>query len=167
MGIFSREAAEIHMLLTTPAIWVSERPGRARLMLHRACLETPRKGPIPRASAPPSADAQSSGKSLNMPNTNAAPQASRRSASGGVRADGLVAGGLALVINCAIQVETRFQRRRLSRSLCLPLRVAPVRSPTQLRSRNCRKDSRCLRFRAAAVQQFEAFASHWCPRGYA
>jgi hypothetical protein len=39
--------------------------------------------------------------------------------------------------------------------------------PTQLRSRNCRKDSRCLRFRAAAVQQFEAFASHWCPRGYA
>ena len=39
---------------------------------------------MPRASAPPEADAQSSGKTLNMPNKNAAPQASRRSATLGV-----------------------------------------------------------------------------------
>jgi len=36
-----------------------------------------------RASAPPTADAQSSGKSLNTPKKNAAPQASRRSESRG------------------------------------------------------------------------------------
>jgi hypothetical protein len=36
-----------------------------------------------RASAPPTAEAQSSGKSLNTPKKNAAPQASRRSASRG------------------------------------------------------------------------------------
>ena len=60
---------------------------------------------MPRASAPPSADAQSSGKTLNMPNTNAAPHASRRSAKVAVRAERLVVGVLALVINCAIQAE--------------------------------------------------------------
>jgi hypothetical protein len=55
--------------------------GKARLMLRRACLETPRKGPMRRASAPPRAEAQSSGNSLNPPNRDAAPQASRRSAN--------------------------------------------------------------------------------------
>ena len=73
---------------------VSESPGKARLMLRRACLEAPRKGPMRRASAPPRADEQSSGKNSNMPNKNVAPQASRRSANVGVRADRLAAGVL-------------------------------------------------------------------------
>jgi len=47
-------------------------------MLRRACLETPRNGPMRRASAPPKAEAQSSGKNLNPLNRDAAPQASRR-----------------------------------------------------------------------------------------
>src|SRR5215469_17609169 len=100
----------------------------------------------------------------NMPNKNAAPQASRRSLILGVLAERLGAGGLALGINCAIQAGIRFRRRRRSRSLCPPLRVAAVRSPTRLRSRNCRKDSRCPQFRAAAVRQIAAFAPHWYPR---
>jgi len=60
-----------------------------------------------------------------------------------------------------IQVGIRFRRRRLSRSLCPPLRVASVRSPTRLQSRNCRKDSQYPQFRAAAVRQIEAFVPHW------
>src|SRR5262249_9459473 len=94
------------------------------------------------------------------PNKNAAPQASRRSATLGVLAERLGAGVLALGINCPIQVGIRFRRRRLSRSLCPPLRVASVRSPT----RYCRKDSRCPQFRAAAARQIEAFAPHAYPR---
>ena len=39
------------------------------------------KGPMRRASSPPTAEAQSSGKDLNPPNRAAAPQASRRSAN--------------------------------------------------------------------------------------
>src|SRR5262249_17555159 len=49
-------------------------------------LETPRKGPIRRASAPPRAEAQSRGKDLNPPNRNAAPQASTRWANRGALA---------------------------------------------------------------------------------
>ena len=117
-----------------------------------------------RPSAPPKADAQSSGKTLNTPNRNAAPQATSRSATLGVLAERFGAGVLALGINCAIQAGIRFRRRRLSRSLCPPLRVASVRSPTRLRSRNCHKDSRCPQFRAAAVRQIAAFAPHRYPR---
>jgi len=106
-----------HMLPMIPSISYSESPGKARLMLRRACRVTGRRGPMPRASPPPKADAQSSGKTLNMPNKNAAPQASRRSATLGVLAERLGAGVLALGINCAIQVGIRFRRRRLSRSL--------------------------------------------------
>ena len=152
------------MLPMTPSISDSESPGKARLMLRRACRVTGRRGPTRRASAPPKADAQSSGKTLNMPNKNAAPQASRRSAKRGARAERLGAGVLALGINCVIQVGIRFRRRRLSRSLCPPPRVASVRSPTRLRSRNCRKDSRCPQFRAAAVRQIAPFAPHWYSR---
>src|SRR5215472_373430 len=128
------------------------------------CLETPRDGPMRRASAPPRAEAQSRGKSLNPPNRDAAPQASRRWANRGVLAERLGAGVLALGINCANQVGSHFRRYRLSKSPCPPLRVASIRSPMRLRSRNCRKDSRCLRFRAAAVRQIEAPAPHWYPR---
>ena len=152
------------MLATMRAISVSESSGKARLMLRRACPETPRKGPMRRASTPPRAEAQSKGKNLNPPNRDAAPQASRRWATRGVLAEGLGAGVLALGVNCANQVGIRFRRRRLSRSLCPPLRVASVRSPTRLRSRNCHKDSRCPQFRAAAVRQIAAFAPHRYPR---
>jgi hypothetical protein len=47
---------------------------------------------MPRASAPPKADAQSSGKTLNKPNKNAAPQATSRSATLGVLAENSGAG---------------------------------------------------------------------------
>ena len=77
---------------------------------------------MPRASAPPKADAQSSGKTLNTPNRNAAPQVTSRSATLGVLVERFGAAVLSRVINCAIQVGIRFRRRRLSRSLCLPLR---------------------------------------------
>ena len=153
-----------HMPATTRPISVPESSGKARLMLRRACLETPRNGPMRRASAPPRAEARSRGKSSNTPNRDAAPQDSRRSANPGVLAERLGTGVLALGINCAIQVEIRFRRRRLSRSPCPPQRVASARSPTLLRSRNCRKDSRCHRFRAAAGRQIEAPAPHWYPR---
>ena len=156
-----------HMLPMTPSISGSESPGKARLMLRRACRVTGRRGPMARPSAPPKADAQSSGKTLNTLNKNAAPQATSRSATLGVLVERFGAGFLARGINCAIQAEIRFRRRRLSRSLCQPLRVAPVRCPTRLRSRNCRKDSRCLRLRAAAVHQFEASAPRWGPREHA
>ena len=73
----------------------------------------------------------SAGHDLNTPDKNAAPQATSRSATLGVLAESLGAGVLALGINCAIQVGIRFRRRRLSRSLCPPLRVASVRSPTR------------------------------------
>src|SRR5215831_14147326 len=73
----------LHMPPMRSAISVSESSGKARRMLRRACLETPRKGPMRRASAAPTAEAQSSGKSLNTPKKHAAPQASRRSASRG------------------------------------------------------------------------------------
>ena len=63
---------------------------------------------MPRANAPPKADAQSSGKTLNMPNKNAAPQATSRSVTLGVLAERLGTGGLALGVNCAIQVAIRF-----------------------------------------------------------
>ena len=97
-------------------------------MLRRACLETPRNGPMQRASTPPRAEAQSRGKDLNPANRNAAPQASRRSANRGILTERLGACVLALGINCVIQVGIRFRRRRLSRSLCPPRRVASVRS---------------------------------------
>ena len=58
-------------LTLTPSTSDSESPGMARLMLRRACRVTGRRGPMPRASAPPKADAQSSGKTLNTPNRNA------------------------------------------------------------------------------------------------
>ena len=109
MRVFGREAAEIIPHTSDNAFNLdSESPGKARLMLRRACLVTGRRGPMPRASAPPKADAQSSGKTLNMPNKNAAPQASRRSVILGVLAERLGAGGLALGINCAIQAGIRF-----------------------------------------------------------
>jgi hypothetical protein len=66
------------MLATTLAVSVFESSGKARLMLRRACLETPRKGPMRRASAPPTAEAESSDKNVNALNNNAAAQASRR-----------------------------------------------------------------------------------------
>src|SRR5262249_44160656 len=110
--------------VVTRAISVLESLGKARLMLRRACLETPRNGPMRRASAPPRAEAQSRGKNLNPPNRDAAPQASRRLAKRGVLAERLGAGVLALGINSAIRVGIRFRRRRLSRSLCQPLRIA-------------------------------------------
>jgi hypothetical protein len=116
-----------------------------------------------RARGPPRAEAQSRCKSLNPPNRDAAPRASRQWANRRVLAERLSAGVLALGINCANQVGIHFQRHRLSKSPRPPLRVAPVRSPMRLRSRNCRKDSRCLRFRAAAVRQIEAFAPHCYP----
>ena len=159
--VFGREAAEIIPHAADNAFNLGlGSPGKARLMLRRACWVTGRRGPMPRASAPPKADAQSSGKTLNMPNKNAAPQDSRRSVILGVLAERLGADGLALGINCAIQAGIRFRRRRLSSSLCPPPRVALVRSPTRLRSRNCRKDSRCPQFRAAAVRQIAPFAPH-------
>jgi hypothetical protein len=92
--------------------------------LRRACLETPRSGPMRRASAPPSAEAQSRGKSLNPPNRDAAPQASRRWANRGVPAEKLGAGVLALGINCANQVGIHFRRHTLSKSRCPSPRVA-------------------------------------------
>jgi hypothetical protein len=153
-----------HMPTMTRAISVSESSGKARLMLRRACLKTPRSGPMRRATVPPRAEAQSRGKKPNPPNRNAAPQASRRWANRGVLAERLGASVLALGINCANQAGIHFRRDRLSKSPCPPLRVASVRSPMRLRSRNCRKDSRCLRFRAAAVRQIEAPAPHWYPR---
>ena len=156
-----------HMLPMTPSISGSESPGKARLMLRRACRVTGRRGPMARPSAPPKADAQSSGKTLNTLNKNAAPQATSRSATLGVLVERFGAAVLSRVFNCAIQVGIRFRRRRLSRSLCLPLRVAPVRCSMRLRSSNCRKCSRCLRFLAAAVRQFEASAPRWCPREHA
>jgi hypothetical protein len=72
-----------HMPVTKRSISVSESSGKARLMFRRACLETPGKGPMRRASAPPKAEAQSSGNNSNTPNKGAAPQASRRSANRG------------------------------------------------------------------------------------
>jgi hypothetical protein len=118
---------------------------------------------MPRASAPPRADAQSSGKTLNTLNKNAAPQATSRSATLGVLVERFGAGFLVLGVNCAIQAGIRFRRRRLSRSLSPPLRVASVRPPTRLRSRNCHKDSRCPS-RAAAVRQIAAFVPPRYPR---
>src|SRR6516162_2274121 len=152
-----------HIPAAMRAISASESSGKARLMLCQACLETPRKGPIRRASPPPRAEAQSRGRDLNPPNRNAAPQASRRWANRGVL-ERLGAGVLALGINCANQVGIHFRRHTPSKSPCPPLRVALVRSPTRLRSRNCRKDSRCPQFRAAAVRQAAPFASQWYPR---
>ena len=111
-----------HMLPMTPSISGSESPGKARLMLRRACRVTGRRGPMARPSAPPKADAQSSGKTLNTLNKNATPQATSRSATLGVLVERFGAAVLSRVINCAIQVGIRFRRRRLSRSLCLPLR---------------------------------------------
>src|SRR5215469_9420320 len=52
-------------------------------------ISRPRKGPIRRASAPPTAEAQSSGTSLNTPSKNAAPQASRRLVSRGATTEKL------------------------------------------------------------------------------
>ena len=153
-----------HMLPMTPSISDSESPGKARLMLRRACQVTGRRGPMPRASAPPKADAQSSGKILKTPNKNAAAQATSRSATLGVLAERFGADVLALGVNCAIQVGIRFRHRRPSRSPCPSLRVASVRSPTRLRNRNWRKDSRCPQFRVAAVRQIEGFAPHRYPR---
>src|SRR4029077_20697709 len=75
-----------HMPATTRAISVSGNSGTARLMLRRAIAETPREGPMRRASAPPRAEAQSRGNNLNAPNESAAPQASRRSAKRGASA---------------------------------------------------------------------------------
>jgi len=163
--VFGRDAAEIvpHAGDDTPDLG-PRKLGKGTADVAPACLETPRNGPMRRASAPPRAEARSKGKSSNTPNRDAAPQASRRSANPGVLAERLGAGVLALGINCAIQVGIRFRRRRLSRSPCPPLRVASARSPTRLRSRNCRKDSRCRQFRAAAVRQIEASAPHWYPR---
>jgi hypothetical protein len=83
MWVFGGDARLSHMPVTMRSISVSESSGKARLMLHRACLETPRKGPMRRASAPPKAEAQSSGNNSNTPNKGAAPQASRRSANPG------------------------------------------------------------------------------------
>jgi len=60
------------------AISLSDRSGRARLMLSCARLEMLRKGPIRRPKAPPRAYAQSSGNIAKAPNNNPAPQASRR-----------------------------------------------------------------------------------------
>ena len=60
------------------AISASESPGKARPMLSRARLETPSRGPIARASAPPIADAQSSGNNPKTPKHSAAPQPSSR-----------------------------------------------------------------------------------------
>src|SRR6516225_10774697 len=77
------------MPAATRAISVSESSGKARLMLRRACLETPRNGPMRRASAPPRAEAQSRGKNLNPANREAAARASRRSANRGALAVGL------------------------------------------------------------------------------
>src|SRR5262249_8115569 len=124
-----------HMLPTPPAIFGLGKAGEGTADVAPGLVwSRPERGQMRRASAPPRADAQSSGKNLNMPNKNVAPQASRRLANAGVRADRLAAGVLALVINCVIQVEIRFRRRRLSRSPCLPLRVAPVPSPTRLQT---------------------------------
>jgi hypothetical protein len=54
------------------------------------------------------------GQSLNPPNRDAAPQASRRWANRGVLAERLGAGVLAVEINCENQVGIRFRRRRLA-----------------------------------------------------
>ena len=82
--VFSREATEIapHAADEVRDLGLGKL-GKARRMLRRACLETPRKGPMRRARPPPTAEAQSSGKSLNTPKKKAAPHASRRSASRG------------------------------------------------------------------------------------
>ena len=165
MRVFGREAPEIIPHASDDAFNLGlGKSGKGAVDVAPSMSVTGRRGPMPRASAPPKADAQSSGKTLNMPNKNAAPQDSRRSVILGVLAERLGADGLALGINCAIQAGIRFRRRRLSSSLCPPPRVALVRSPTRLRSRNCRKDSRCPQFRAATVRQIAPFAPLWYAR---
>ena len=67
-----------HMPAMMCAISASESPGNARPMLSRARLETPSRRPIARASAPPIADAQSSGNNPKAPKHSAAPQPSSR-----------------------------------------------------------------------------------------
>ena|SRR5712692_104863 len=87
MRVFGREAAEIVPHAGDDARDLGfKKLGKARLMLRLECLETPRKGPMRRASAPPRVEALSSGKTLNPPSKDAAPQASRRSANRGALA---------------------------------------------------------------------------------
>src|SRR4051812_33895714 len=68
-----------HMPVTIRSISASESSGKARLRLRRASLETPRKGPTRRASAPPRAEARPSDNASNTANKGAALHASRRS----------------------------------------------------------------------------------------
>ena len=83
-----------HMLPMTPSISGSESPGKARLMLRRACRVTGRRGPMARPSAPPKADAQSSGKTLNTPNRNACSSPGHQSIGDPGRPSGKVRCGL-------------------------------------------------------------------------
>src|SRR5437763_3677547 len=107
-----------HMPRTIASIRAAESSGKAARKLRRARLETPRRGPIQRATVPPVAEAMSSGSARIAAKNSAAPQASilwdhRTAAAGSVASGVEVASVMA-------------PRQRVGEELFHHVRVAPA-----------------------------------------